>query len=188
MLGVERKAVTFVSRIPRWHAVAINVFLVFHIVSIACWCAPSNVLPIVACRELVKPYFRWIGLFQAWDMFAPGPKHRNSYLEAMIVFSDGTTDYWNFPRMEQMSLGERYAKERYRKFEEVLVEDRYSDLWPDAARFVARRVAIGKKRPEIVMLVVNWSDLREDSNGNLTDSPWQSRVFYRYRVEPEDFN
>jgi hypothetical protein len=177
-----------VSRIRRWDVVAINVFLIFHLVAIACWCVPSNVLPVVACRELFGPYLRWVGLFQAWDMFAPVPKHRNSYLEAMVVYSDGSTDYWNFPRMEHMSLGERYAKERYRKFEEVLVDDRYSDLWPDAARFVARQVTTGKKRPEMVMLVVNWSDLREDRDGNLTDSPWQSHVFYRYRVEPEDFN
>lgn len=121
-------------------------------------------------------------------MFSPEPKHRNSYLEAMVVYADGSTDYWNFPRMDRMSLGERYAKERYRKFEEVLVEDRYSDMWPDAARYVARQVATQTKRPEMVMLILNWSDLGEGSTGNLTDSPWQSRVFYRYRVEPEDFN
>lgn len=90
--------------------------------------------------------------------------------------------------MERMSLGERYARERYRKFEETLVEDKYSDVWPDVARYVARQVATPTKRPEIVMLILNWSDLRVDSSGNLTDSPWQSRVFYRYGVEPEDLN
>jgi hypothetical protein len=164
------------------------VFLIFHLLAIACWCVPSSALPLTVCRELVGPYLCWIGLFQTWDMFAPTPKHRNSYLEAMVVYADGSTDYWNFPRMDRLSLGERYVKERYRKFEEVLTDDKYSDLWPDAARCVARQVATGKKRPDMVMLILNWSDLGEDSEGNLTDSPWQSRVFYRYRVEPEELN
>jgi hypothetical protein len=137
---------------------------------------------------LVAPYLRWTGLFQSWDMFAPEPKHRNSYLEAMVVYTDGSTDYWSFPRIERMSLGERYEKERYRKFEETLVMDKYSDVWPDVARHVARHVARPTKRPEIVMLILNWSDLGEDKDGNLTDFPWQSRVFYNYGVEPEDLN
>jgi len=87
-----------------------------------------------------------------------------------------------------MGLCERYLKERYRKFEEVLVQDRYSDMWPDVARYVARQVVTKTKRPEMIMLILNWSDLGEDSKGNLIDSPWQSRVFYRYRVEPDDLN
>jgi hypothetical protein len=109
-------------------------------------------------------------------------------MEAMVVYENGNTDYWSFPRMERMSLGERYEKERYRKFEETLADDKYSDLWPDAARYVARQVATATNRPEIVMLILNWSDLGEDKDGNLTDSRWQSRVFYRYGVEPEDLN
>lgn len=166
----------------------INTFLVFHLLAIACWCVPYNTLPLLVCRAFVGPYFRWVGLFQTWDMFAPEPKHRNSYLEAMVVYAGGSVEYWSFPRMERMSLGEQYTKERYRKFEETLVEDKYSDMWPDVARYVARQVATPTKRPEIVMLIVNWSDLGEDQDGNLTDSTWQSRFFYRYGVEPEDLN
>ena len=172
----------------RWRVIAINTFLIFHLLAIACWCAPFNALPFAVCRTLVAPYFNFVGLFQAWDMFAPGPKHRNSYLEAEVLYNDGSTDYWNFPRLDRTGLGERYLRERYRKFEEVLVQDRYSDMWPDVARHVARQVVTKTKRPEMIMLILNWSDLGEDSKGNLIDSPWQSRVFYRYRVEPDDLN
>lgn len=170
----------------RWRNSAIHVFVIFHLVAIACWCAPFNLLPLEVCRAVVQPYFRWTGLFQTWDMFSPWPKRRNSYLEAMVVFSDGTTAFWTFPRMDRMSYGERYMKERYRKFEETLVEDKYSDMWPDVARRVAREFRGGSKRPDMVMLTLNWSDLVQNGDGSFTDTPWQSRTFYRYRVEAED--
>jgi hypothetical protein len=175
------------KRLP-WRMYAINVFLIFHLFAIACWCAPSHALPFEVVRTLVGPYFRWIGLFQNWDMFSPSPKHRNGYLEAMVVYTDGSVRYWPFPRMDRMSFGERYMRERYRKFEETLAEDKYSDMWPDVARHLARQFSGGAKRPEVIMLILNWSDLVEDGDGSFTASPWQSRTFYRYRVEPEDLN
>ena len=170
----------------RWRVPAINAFLIFHLVAIACWCAPYRTLPLEVCRVLVRPYFRWTGLFQSWDMFSPVPKRRNSYLEAMVVFTDGTSAFWTFPLMDRMSYSGRYAKERYRKFEEILVEDKYSDVWPDVARHVAREFRGGGRQPEMVMLILNWSDLVEESDGSFTGTPWQSREFYRYRVEAED--
>ena len=36
------------------------------------------------------------------------------------------------------------------------------------------------------MLYLNWSDLAEESDGNFSATPWQSRTFYRYRVAAED--
>lgn len=174
------------KRLLGWRKVAVRGFVILHVVAIGCWCAPVHGLAVEICREVVLPYFRWTGLFQSWDMFSPLPKRRNSYLDAMVVFTDGTTAFWTFPRMERMSYGERYVKERYRKFEETLVEDKYSDMWPDVARRVAREFRGGSKRPDLVMLNVNWSDLVEDGDGSFRDTPWQSRNFYRYRVEAED--
>src|SRR5262249_53001901 len=117
---------------------AINVFLMFHMASIACWCVPEASPLVSAYRSLIRPYFLWSGLFQAWDMFAPSPKATNSYIEAVVLYDGGDTRNWSFPRMEQLSLNERYCKERYRKFVENLEKDSDSPLWPDAARFIAR--------------------------------------------------
>jgi hypothetical protein len=176
------------NRLARWRDRTINLFLVFHLFAIPIWCLPSNSLPMLVCRELVRPYFLWSGLFQTWDMFSPSPKRTNGYLEAMVVYTDGTSDYWQFPRMDRLSFSERYSKERYRKFEENLSEDKFPDIWPDVARYIARRPPDRSKRPEMIMLIANWSDLVRNADGSFTDSPWQSRVFYRYRVEPQDLN
>src|SRR5712671_904309 len=72
------------------------------------------------CKDRVRPYFLWSGLFQSWDMFSPLPKAANTYIEATIVYKDGSRTTWTFPRMEQLSLTERYFKERYRKYAENL--------------------------------------------------------------------
>src|ERR1700741_5638284 len=53
---------------------AINAFLLFHILAISCWALPLNNPLISSFRQLVRPYFIWSGLFQSWDMFSPDPK------------------------------------------------------------------------------------------------------------------
>lgn len=180
----EKKGEHFLRK---WMDRAVSAFVFFHVLAIGSWCLPFNPAPVRACRSLAGPYLLWSGLFQSWDMFAPSPLRTNSYLEARLIYADGTTEYWAFPRMDRMSLTERYAKERYRKFKECLLMDRNSDLWPDAARHVARQARKRSKHPEIVALIVNWSELVENADGSFSDLPWRSRVFYRYRTEPDDF-
>src|ERR1700685_1786358 len=77
------------SRLRGAKYIAINVFIVFHILAVACWCIPLDTPLIPLCKQLVRPYFLWAGLFQSWDMFAPVPKGVNTYLEAVIVYKDG---------------------------------------------------------------------------------------------------
>ena len=51
--------------------------------------------------------------------------------------------------MEELSFRERYRKERYRKFEEVLQDQQNEALWPDVATHIARLLkspAIGRTR------------------------------------------
>jgi hypothetical protein len=165
---------------------AINVFLLFHIVAISCWALPLNNPLIVSVRNLVRPYFIWSGLFQSWDMFSPEPKRVNSYLEAIVIYKDGSSELWSFPRMELLGSNERYAKERYRKFEENLQNDQYSGLWPDAARYVARVNNNKSSPPKTIMLVVRWSDIIPRSDDAYDRGPWNSNIFFTYDVQPED--
>ena len=165
---------------------AINLFLLFHIVAISCWALPFNNPLIVSARNLVRPYLIWSGLFQSWDMFSPEPKRVNSYLEAIVIYQDGSSGLWSFPRMELLGFNERYTKERYRKFEENLQNDQYSGLWPDAARYVARANNNKSSPPKTIMLVVRWSDIIPRSDDAYDRGPWNSNIFFTYEVQPED--
>jgi hypothetical protein len=175
-----------VGKTSSWKRVAINAFLIFHIAAIACWCLPFNNPLTGAVRGLVRPYFLWSGLFQSWDMFSPTPKLANSYMEAIVLYQDGETRIWAFPRMEQLSIPNRYAKERYRKFVEVLEDDKSAAFWPDAARFIAKKNNNRAVPVKTVLLVRYWSFLTPQPDGSFTSMPWDEHVFYAYNVTAED--
>ncbi len=175
---------------PRWMPkaaiVAINLFLIFHIVAIACWCVPLNLPPILLCRKLVRPYFLWAGLFQAWDMFAPTPWPANSYVEATVIYKDGSRTTWPFPRMEQLSLTDRYFKERYRKFSEVIQIDDNDALWPDVARHIARLNSTPSNPAKTIILIRWYSVIIPRPDGSYQPEPWDRHVLLGYGVRPED--
>jgi hypothetical protein len=166
--------------------VAVNAFLLFHILAISCWALPISNPLISSFRQLVRPYFIWSGLFQSWDMFSPDPKRVNSYLEAIVIYKDGSSALWSFPRMELLGSSERYAKERYRKFEENLQNDQYSGLRPDAARYIARLNNHKSSSPKTIMLVVRWSEIIPRTDDTYDRGPWNSNIFFTYDVQPED--
>lgn len=166
--------------------IAINAFLIFHIVAITCWCVPLNSALIVEFRNVIRPYMLWSGLFQAWDMFAPNPRSVNAHLEAAIILRDGRIRTWKFPRMEQLSLIERSYKERYRKFVENLQVDSYKALWPDVARHIARANDDPADPPQIVMLIRYWSDIVPSAGKTYHAPPERARIFFQYDVQPGD--
>jgi hypothetical protein len=172
--------------LKRWQYIALNIFIAFHIFAITAWAIPFRSQFANDCRELVRPYLLWSGMFQAWDMFSPMPKATNTYLEAVIIYKDGSTQMWDFPRMELMTLAQKYSKERYRKFVEILLDERNAQLRPDVARYVARMPGIREKNPQQVLLMVKWSNIIPNGDGSFTRTPLDQDVFFRYDVQPED--
>jgi hypothetical protein len=173
----------FLQRAKR---VLINLFLGFHILAIICWSVPLDFSLLASCRELIRPYFVWTGLFQSWNTFAPTPWGLNSYVEARLIYKDGAEKTWSFPRMEQLGLAQRYREERYRKFVEVLQDDANDALWPDVARRIARLNSTPSQPVKTVILVQEWSLIVPDSDGSYHPSPWEQHVLYGYGVKPED--
>jgi hypothetical protein len=165
---------------------AINAFLVFHLVAITCWCIPLSTPLIVAFRTAVRPYFLWSGLFQSWDAFAPEPKHVNAYVEAVVIHHNGAIQTWKFPRMEQLSLVERTYRERYRKFVENLQADANAPLWPDVSRRIARLTNNAPNPPEIIMLVRHWTDIVPRAGASASREPSHVQILYEYKVTPRD--
>ena len=172
--------------IPKVKIAAINLFLAFHILAITCWCVPLKLPLFPLCRKLVRPYFLWAGLFQSWDMFAPSPWASNSYVEAVVIYKDGSRKTWSFPRMEQLGLTDRYLKERYRKFSEVLQIEDNDLLLPDVARHIARLNSTPSNRAKTIILIRRWSPIIPRADGSYQPEPWDQHVLLGYGVRPED--
>src|SRR6201994_3538917 len=114
----------------------ISAFILFHLLLITVVALPLKAF--AGAKELVMPYMRWSGLFQSWDMFGPDPVKVNAYVKAVVISRDRRMQVWSFPKMEDLGFGERFRKERYRKFLEVLPQPQYALLCPDVAAHLAR--------------------------------------------------
>jgi hypothetical protein len=186
VLPDEWKATRLVC-LERLKRIAINAFLLFHILAITCWCIPLDSPLIANFRDLVRPYMLWSGLFQGWDMFAPSPRNINSYIEAVVIFNSGRTQTWKFPRLEKLGFPQRDFKERYRKLGENIQNDANSALWPDIARYIARLHRRAADPPTIVILARHWSEIKLPSaGGSYRPEPWHAHIFFEYNVKPQD--
>ena len=172
-----------VQKAKRW---TVNLFIGFHLVAITCWCLPIDAPPLSLGRSIVRPYFLWAGLFQSWDMFAPVPKGANTQLAAELRYRDGSRRTWKYPSMEEMGIGEKLFKERYRKFADNLERSELDDLLPDVARYIARSNSSSANPVKTVILIQRYSFIIPRSDGTCLPEPWQSHVLLGYGVRPED--
>jgi len=136
-------------------------------------------------REFVLPYMLWTGLFQSWNTFAPDPKEENSYIKAVVMTQNHHMHVWAFPLMEQLSFGERYRKERYRKFTEVLPEQANAALWPDVAKHLAWQFNSPTDPPDKVMLIQFQTAIKPGATE--ADAPSaKPHIFYENDLQPEN--
>lgn len=163
----------------------ISIFILFHLIAITCWALPWNATVVTDVRELVRPYMLWTGLFQQWDMFSPNPRSVNAYCKAVVITTDRHMKVWNFPRMEELSFGQRYTKERYRKFVEDLLDQKSEGLWPDVANHVARQFNNPIDPPDKLMLIQFQTDIKPWADESYDPAPTPT-VFYEEYVQPGD--
>jgi hypothetical protein len=164
---------------------AISAFILFHLIAITCWAAPTKFWLVAGVKELVRPYMLWSGLFQSWDTFAPNPPNVNSYVKAVVVTQDLHIHVWSFPRMEELSYSERYYKERYRKFAEVMLQANNAAILPGIAKHIARTFNGQTSPPQRVLLLQYQTDITLGADESREPVP-KPFAFYDYYVQPED--
>jgi hypothetical protein len=92
---------------------------------------------------------------------------------------------WTFPRMEELSFEKRYQKERYRKFAEMLPDQKNELLWPGVAAHVARLFNNPIDPPDKVVLIEFRADIKPGTDESSAPVP-EPNVFYEGYVEPGD--
>ena len=131
-----------VNRLERrwWGRAAVNAFICWHLFALAIWLLPSSsaVVQSPLGVGLVRPYMTLTAFAQSWNMFAPYPDKLDVTLEARILYADGETRSWYFPRMASMGYVRRYQEQRWRKIVEVATHGSTQVLWGSLARYAAR--------------------------------------------------
>lgn len=123
---------------------------------------------------------------ETWDTFAPRPKAAEQYLKAVVQMESGDTKIYSFPRMEDLSWGARYQKERYRKFIESVLCRECSGLWPDIERSVAAREFDPVDPPDKVILI-EFKSVIDPSTGAIgSEAAAKPTVLSELYVEPGD--
>jgi hypothetical protein len=141
---------------------AVKAWVLFHIFMIVSWSLPKppdrvmDDVPPKGAAEVVRdapnyllkanwwfkgtPFHYYLdtpGFWQYWNMFSPNPANVDAWLDAEVEFADGTQMVYKYPRMQDLSVFERYFKERYRKFVENVHGDRFTYKWPMVAQAIA---------------------------------------------------
>jgi hypothetical protein len=166
----------------------ISGFIMFHLVAILCTAIPPVSLISTNMRRAVEPYMLLTGLQQVWAMFSPDPPTFMNYVEAEVTYHDGQTIIWKFPIPGDSGYYKRYFLERYRKWgNDYIRTDQFKDLWPDAARYVARINDTRSVAPDTIRFFRRWATIPPvDSAIRTTPEHWERYKFYTYGVQPAD--
>jgi hypothetical protein len=155
----------------------VKLFVAFHVIAITSWSLPNSSPAIASGKvapstvsdwilykndillkpSVIKPYVLATGFWQSWDMFSPNPANEDIYADAEVFYKDGSVKHYQYPRMYELPLAEKYAKERYRKFFEHANTD--EALWPYFAQRIADLNYNEKNPPVKVALHRHWYDI-----------------------------
>jgi hypothetical protein len=100
-----------------WQRGLLNAFILFHLLAIVVWNMPSSYLQ-QQLRGRITRYMTYVGLDQAWGMFAPEPGRENFYMQARITLANGERAYWPIGRQDNLNPFARLVNERQRKLTE----------------------------------------------------------------------
>lgn len=177
-------------------------FVYFHLVGIIVWSVPrprpeivsgtvrpwGNEWLILANNRYLqesplKYYLQCTGLWQYWDMFAPDPLRRDFYMDANVTYKDGSRAVFDYPRMANLNLKDRYLSERYRKFFERINETGLDYIWAGVALRIAQKMDTHPGNPPTsIDLVRHWKEIAPP--GKQQEPDYRSLVFFTCHIDP----
>ena len=133
-----------------------------------------------------KPMF-FLGLWQAWDMFAPNPRKEDIWTELRYRNRDGSEHKWNLSQMIEMPYGERWQRERWRKyFNDHLRTDDEIKLWRPFTEYALRHLRSEGQDPVEMDLFRLWRiaqiPVSPELRADVLTAPWNSYLFFHWTV------
>jgi hypothetical protein len=136
----------------------------------------------------IEPFLGALGLWQAWNVFAPEVRKENFHLTAEITFADGTIEIWQFPRQEQLHGLTKARAERFRKWANGHIPyQAYSFMLGDTARYIAQ---LHKDRePKTIAITYHSAQIPPFAQMDAAlPAHSEHRVLFTYAVQPEDLH
>lgn len=174
-----------------WKRAILNVVIVFHLLGLFLWCLPSGPF-----RNHVtgpwRDYFRQVGLWHSWNMFAPKPLAQNFDVTAEVRYADGSKKTWVAPRVQEYGGFEKLGKERYRKWRERIKADNHRIIWDDTGRWIARQMNTAPGNPPVeVKMTRSWTNIPKPARRDYQPMPpvyakTNSFVFCTLAIRPMD--
>ena len=201
--GPRAKIVSMASKPPKKGVhILIKLFVILHVAGITIWALPNPRRPImVGSVEPFGPewllYYNWryvknspvryylvtTGAWQYWDMFSPNPSSTDFWGDAEVIYQDGTTKHYPYPRMYSLPIPVKYFKERFRKFFERAGGDDFKYVWPAFAQRVALDMDTMAGNPPVrVKLFRHFQKL--DSRKEVQQD-YETYMYYEHLVDQE---
>ncbi len=191
------------SPLRRAGAIALRVWLAFHLVAITSWSLPKPPPAVLSGRDLpigtdwlnlwneryvkpsiIRPYLLWTGFWQVWDMFSPDPSDTDLWGDAIVTYQNGLQRRYRYPRMYELPVTWKFVKERYRKFYERASQDAHSYLWPVFAQRIALLSDTEPGNPPVrVLLRRHWMPLPKP--GNPMPETYNTAEYYEHTVDQQ---
>jgi len=133
-----------------------------------------------------------IGMRQAWRLFSPNLRTVNWHTLCLIESADGTLKAREFPRMEKLSLWERFLQEKKRSvLGERLPNNVYKRYRPAVARYYAKANADATNPPKrITFVFASAPDLTLNGKNFYYRDQLPAHIFkqvyFDYQVKVED--
>jgi hypothetical protein len=176
---------------PRWSRRLATAFTLFHLAAVLSFVLPGDMSAFRATlrEKLFDRYLYFTGAWQYWNFFAPEPQDTVFEVEVQARYRDGSVVVWQLPGPEDRPVLQRYAMERQRKWRELLRNDDWSAIRPDAARFALRHfLESNPEVPEQMLFVRRWRTIPPPREGDFQPQEAldldHEYVFYRWPEAP----
>lgn len=185
----------------------VKLFVCFHALMVLIWCFPPTSEDIAKrvsegkkyptdllifysngyLKDTRRPWTRYMsstGLWQYWDMFSPNPAQVDFWIDANVVYQNGTEKIYSYPRMADLPIFQKYIKERYRKYTERSTSDDPASRrhYPSFAQRIAFEAATDKSNlPVEVQLRRHWKRILPPDQ--VTPEQYTTVNYFTYLVD-----